>query len=320
LRHISRADTLNVLFAGTPAFAARILQALIGSRHDVQAVLTQPDRPAGRGLAATASDVKLLALQHGIAVMQPVSVHDAPAQSRLRALAPDVMVVAAYGLLLPQAVLDIARHGAINIHASLLPRWRGAAPIQRALLAGDPQTGVSVMQMDAGLDTGPVLMQESIPILDEDTAGTLHDRMAVLGADMCLRALDALDTGLLAPMAQAHEHATYAAKIDKTEAHIDWRETANAVCRRIRAFNPFPGASASIQDVELKFWRCAVTEGRGAPGEVLSASENGLLVACGRDAVLVTELQRAGGRRLGFAEFLRGFPVSVGKRFADTSA
>jgi methionyl-tRNA formyltransferase len=306
---------VNVLFAGTPAFAARILRSLADSRHRLRAVLTQPDRPAGRGLAATASEVKTLALQRGIAVLQPSSLREPQDQAQIGTFAPDVMVVAAYGLLLPQAVLDIPPHGGINIHASLLPRWRGAAPIQRALLAGDRYTGISVMQMDAGLDTGPVLMQESVSILDDDTAGALHERLASLGAAMCLDALDALEAGLLKPVAQQHELATYAVKIDKAEGHIDWRESAKAVCRRIRAFNPVPGASARIRRVELKLWRCAPADDHGAPGEILEASKNGLLVACGEGAIRATELQRAGGKRLEVAEFLRGCPISAGERF-----
>jgi methionyl-tRNA formyltransferase len=306
---------LNVLFAGTPAFAARILEAVLASRHRIAGVLTQPDRPAGRGLAASPSEVKTLALARQVAVMQPSSLRDAAVHAQLRALDADVMVVAAYGLILPQAMLDIPRRGAINVHASLLPRWRGAAPIQRALLAGDGRTGISIMQMDAGLDTGPVLAQEGFPIADEDTAGTLHDRLAQLGARMCVQALDRLQAGALAAEPQRESEATYAPKIRKTEARIDWREDAPAVRRRVRAFNPAPGASAGIRGVEIKLWACALAEGRGAPGEVLDASERGLLIACGEGAILASELQRAGGRRLDAREFLRGFPLSSGERF-----
>jgi methionyl-tRNA formyltransferase len=306
---------LKVLFAGTPAFAARILEAVLASRHRVAAVLTQPDRPAGRGLAASPSEVKKLALARQVALMQPSSLRDAAVHAQLRALDAGVMVVAAYGLILPQAVLDVPHRGAINVHASLLPRWRGAAPIQRALLAGDARTGISIMQMDAGLDTGPVLAQEGFPIADEDTAGTLHDRLAELGARMCVEALDRLQAGAPAAAPQLESEATYAPKIRKTEARIDWREDAPAVRRRVRAFNPAPGAIAGIRGVEIKLWACALAEGRGAPGEVLDASERGLAIACGEGAIVATELQRAGGRRLGVREFLHGFPLATGERF-----
>jgi methionyl-tRNA formyltransferase len=306
---------LKVLFAGTPAFATRILGSVLGSRHHVVAALTQPDRPAGRGLAASPSQVKTLALERDVPVMQPPSLRDPAVQTRIRALDPDVVVVAAYGLILPQAVLDIPRRGAINVHASLLPRWRGAAPIQRALLAGDARTGISIMQMDAGLDTGPVLTQEGFAISDDDTAGTLHDKLAELGSRMSVQALDALEAGSASPVPQREGDATYAPKIGKAEAQIDWREAAAAVRLRIRAFNPTPGASASIRAVALKLWACSLAEGRGAPGEVLDATDKGLLIACGEGAIVATELQRAGGTRLRAGEFLRGFPLSVGERF-----
>jgi methionyl-tRNA formyltransferase len=311
---------LKVVFAGTPPFAARSLAAIVQSRHRVVAVLTQPDRPAGRGLSAGASQVKAMALASGLAVMQPPSLRDDAVQTLLRELQPDVMVVAAYGLILPQAVLDIPRRGCINVHASLLPRWRGAAPIQRALLAGDARTGISIMQMNAGLDTGPVLMQNGLEIRDDDTAGTLHDRLADLGAAMCLATLDALESGTPAAVPQSEAEATYAPKISKAEAKIDWRESAIMVQRRVRAFNPTPGASSSIRGAELKFWACTPSGGRGSPGQVLDASDRGLLIACGEEAVLATELQRAGGRRLHARELLRGFAVSPGERFATGSS
>jgi methionyl-tRNA formyltransferase len=307
---------LKLIFAGTPNFAARILDAILDSRHRVLAVLTQPDRPAGRGLGTTPSEVKQLALGHDLAVLQPASLHDASAQSQIEAVHPEIMVVAAYGLILPQRVLDIPGRGCVNVHASLLPRWRGAAPIQRALLAGDARTGISIMQMDAGLDTGPVLMQEACAIGAGDTAGALHDRLAELGARVCVRALDALDAGTLTSSPQAERDASYAPKIRKDEAQIDWREDALGVERRVRAFNPTPGAGATLHGAQLKLWTCSVAPGEGEPGEVLSASAKGLLVACGNAAVLVTELQRAGGKRLGASDFLRGFPVSRGERFA----
>jgi methionyl-tRNA formyltransferase len=308
---------LNVIFAGTPAFAARILEAIIGSAHPhrIIAVLTQPDRPAGRGLQSNISEVKLVANEHGIPVLQPGSLRDRGLQAQLIGLTPDIMVVAAYGLILPEEILAIPRHGAVNVHASLLPRWRGAAPIQRALLAGDRETGTSIMQMDAGLDTGPVLLQERIPITAEDTAGSLHDRLTTVGATLCVRALDAIAAGTPVPIAQDAKLATYAKKLDKTETRIEWRDAAEAVCRHIRAFNPVPGARTNIRGTEVKIWRCQTSRGDGAPGQVLEATDRGLVIACAQGAILAAELQRANGKRLGAAEFLRGFPLSPGERF-----
>ena len=306
---------MNVLFAGTPGFAARCLGALLESRHRVVGVMTQPDRPAGRGYALAPSPVKKLASARGIQVTQPVSLRDTQVQTELKHFRADVIVVAAYGLILPRPVLELPRHGAINIHASLLPRWRGAAPIQRALLAGDRDTGVSIMQMDSGLDTGPVLMQEKIPILEDDTAGTLHDRLAELGANLIVRALDALEAGGVRATPQPAEGVTYAAKLDRREARVDWHESAAMVNRRVRALNPSPGADARVREVELKIWRCATAAGRGNPGEVLSVGPDGLCVACGEDALIITELQRSGGKRLPVAEFLSGFPLAAGERF-----
>ena len=306
---------MNVLFAGTPEFAARCLETLLGSRHRVVGVMTQPDRPAGRGFALAASPVKKLAAARGIQVTQPECLRDAQAQAELEHFGADVFVVAAYGLILPQPVLEFPRYGAINIHASLLPRWRGATPIQRALLAGDRDTGVSIMQMDAGLDTGPVLMQEKIPILENDTTGTLHDRLAELGAKLIVQALDALEAGVIKATPQPADGVTYAAKLDKRDARVDWRESAVTVNRQVRALNPSPGADARVRGVEVKIWRCAAAAGRGKPGEILSVGPHGLCVACAEGALLITELQRSGGKRLPTAEFLRGFPLSSGERF-----
>jgi len=307
---------LNVVFAGTPDFAVRSLAALFDSPHQVIGVLTRPDRPAGRGLKPAAPPVKQLAAARGVPVYQPANLRDAGVQEELRRSRPDAIVVAAYGRILPQAVLDIPRYGGVNVHASLLPRWRGAAPIQRALLAGDRETGVSIMQMDAGLDTGPVLLRESIPILAEDTAGSLHDRLAELGGRLVVQALDALEAGRLKPVPQDAELATYASKLEAIEFSVSWRENALAVCRRVRALNPSPGASASLRGVKLKIWRCTTAPGLGAPGEVLKADASGLWVACGEGVLSITELQRSGGTRLPCADFLRGFPISTGDRFA----
>ena len=306
---------MNVLFAGTAEFAARCLETLLRSRHRVVGVITQPDRPAGRGFAPAPSPVKKLAAARGIRVTQPMSLRNAQAQAELRHFRADVIVVAAYGLILPQPVLELPRYGAINIHASLLPRWRGATPIQRALLAGDRDTGVSIMQMDAGLDTGPVLMQEKLSILEDDTMGTLHDRLAELGAKLMAQALDEMEAGVVKAIPQSTEGVTYAAKLDRREARVDWREGAVTVNRQVRALNPSPGADARVRGVELKIWRCATAAGLGYAGEILNVGPRGLCVACGEGALLITELQRSGGKRMAVAEFLRGFPLSAGERF-----
>jgi len=281
----------------------------------VAGVMTQPDRPSGRGLALAPSPVKKLAAARGIQVDQPTSLRDARAQAELKRFGADVIVVAAYGLILPQPVLELSRYGAVNIHASLLPRWRGATPIQRALLAGDRDTGISIMQMDAGLDTGPVLMQEKIPILEDDTTGTLHDRLAELGAKLIVQALDALEAGGVNATPQPAEGVTYAAKLDGREARVDWRESAVSLNRRVRALNPSPGADARVRGLALKIWRCATSVGRGEPGEILRVDPLGVRVACGEGILVITELQRSGGKRLPAAEFLRGFPLSAGERF-----
>jgi len=264
--------------------------------------------------------VKKLAAARGIPIAQPASLVDRGAQEELRRFRADAIVTAAYGLILPRPVLDIPRRGAINVHASLLPRWRGAAPIQRALLAGDLETGVSIMQMDAGLDTGPVLVQERIPILGTDTAGTLGERLAELGGKLLVHALDALETGGLGAVPQPAEGVTWAVKIDKREAIVDWRQSAAMVDRQVRAFNPSPGVRARVRGVELRIWRSAAAAGSGAPGEVLNADEAGLRIACAQGVLLVSELQRAGGKRLQAAEFLRGFPLSAGERFETRAA
>lgn len=306
---------MKLIFAGTPEFAAQALDAILAAGHSVPLVLTQPDRPSGRGMALRPSPVKVRSLSAGLTVYQPPSLRDAVAQERLRSVDADAMVVAAYGLILPQAVLDLPRLGCINIHASLLPRWRGAAPIQRAILAGDRESGVCIMQMEAGLDTGPVLQSSSIPISDDDTAATLHDKLAMLGARLIVDALEKLP---LTPTPQPDVGVTYAAKIEKSEAPIDWRLSAPELARKVRAFNPFPGAVAELEGQVIKIWQAEVVDTGAsgtAPGAILSADRSGVLVACGQGALRLTELQKAGGKRLPASSFLAGTALSTGMAF-----
>ena len=313
----SSAPALRVAFAGTPEFAATALAALLAAGYAVPLALTQPDRPAGRGMKLSPSPVKQLALAHGIAVDQPERLRTAAQQAALAACAPDVLVVAAYGLILPEAVLALPRVGCLNIHASLLPRWRGAAPIHRAIEAGDHETGITIMQMDAGLDTGAMLLRRALPILPADTTASLHDRLARLGGECIVEALAALVAGTLAATPQPAAGVTYAHKISRAEASIDWARPACEIERRVRAFDPFPGAVSALRDTAVKCWAATVVPGvAGAvPGTVLAADEHGLVVACGTDALRVTVLQRPGSKRLAVGEFLRGFAVSVGERF-----
>ena len=306
---------LRVAFAGTPEFAAQALQAILAAGFEVPLVLTQPDRPAGRGMKLTPSAVKQVALAHGIAVDQPERLRTPEQRAALAAAAPDVLVVAAYGLLLPAEVLALPRLGCINIHASLLPRWRGAAPIHRAIEAGDAHTGITIMQMDEGLDTGAMLIARSLPIHPHDTTASLHDRLAALGAELVVEALRRLPEGLAATP-QPDEGVTYAAKIAKAEAAIDWRRPAVQIERTMRAFDPFPGATGSLRDTAIKCWTGEVVAAAGAPGEVLAVGADGIVVACGADALRLTVLQRPGSKRLPVREFLAGFPVSVGDCFA----
>jgi methionyl-tRNA formyltransferase len=308
---------VKVAFGGTPEFARAALAAIIAAGFDVPLVLTQPDRPAGRGQKLQAGPVKQLALEHGIAVHQPDRLKDPATHEPLIAAAPDVLVVAAYGLILPQAVLDIPRLGCINIHASLLPRWRGAAPIQRAIEAGDAETGVTIMRMEAGLDTGPMLLKEALPITDGDTAATLHDKLASMGARLIVQALRDIDR--LTPAPQPVEGVTYANKIDKAEAMLDFRRPAAELAQRIRAFDPFPGAAAILDGTTIKLWHALPESGTGVPGTVLAVDGRGIVVACGEGALRVTELQKPGGKRLSAADFLRGASVVAGQRFANAS-
>ncbi|MBG7620925.1 methionyl-tRNA formyltransferase [Herbaspirillum sp. AP02] len=317
---------MKIIFAGTPEFAAVALEALYAAGHEITLVLTQPDRPAGRGMQLQASPVKQCALKHGTPVAQPVSLRlngkypevAQEAHVLLQSTPHDVMVVAAYGLILPRSVLDIPRYGCINIHGSLLPRWRGAAPIHRAIEAGDTETGITIMQMEEGLDTGPMMLIESLPITDDDTTGSLHDKLAALGGRMIVEAMEKLERGALPATPQPEEGANYAAKIAKEEAALDFSQSAEQLARRIRAFNPFPGATGRFGDTVVKLWqaRPVTVVQQGEPGQVLSAdAQGGIVVACGEGALLLTELQKPGGKRLPAAEFLKGFPLEGG-RFA----
>jgi methionyl-tRNA formyltransferase len=307
---------MKVIFAGTPEFAAQALAAIVEAGHEVALVLTQPDRPGGRGMALQPSAVKKLALERGIEVFQPLSLKDAAAQERIAAIAAEVMVVAAYGLLLPQAVLDLPRFGCLNIHASLLPRWRGAAPIQRALLAGDRETGVCIMQMEAGLDTGPVLLRGAFPIEPADTTASLHDRLAGLGAQLIVEALGKLP---LPASPQPADGVTYAHKIEKAEALVDWRRDAAELDRHIRAFNPFPGAQAVLGGQAVKLWRATPAAGHGEPGQILAIDRSSIVVACGEGALAIGELQKAGGKRLPVQQFLAGHALKLGDRFDQST-
>ncbi len=309
---------MRVAFAGTPEFAAVALRALLDAGFEVPLVLTQPDRPAGRGQKLVASPVKLVALQRGIPVHQPERLKDPATHAPLIAAAPDVLVVAAYGLILPQAVLDIPQRGCINIHASLLPRWRGAAPIQRSLEAGDAETGVTIMRMEAGLDTGPMLLAYAIKVSPGETASMLHDKLALLGGRLIVATLNELD--ILQPVPQPAAGVTYAAKIGKAEAAIDWRRPAAEIERRIRAFDPFPGCTAQLGDATFKIWCAMPADGAGQPGEILAVAPEGITVACGEGALRLVELQKPGGRRLASADFLHGFAFVPGQRFALPAA
>ena len=307
---------MKLVFAGTPEFAAVSLAALLAARHEVTLVLTQPDRPAGRGLKPQPSAVKALAAARGLAVLQPATLKDPALMQALAAAQPEAMIVAAYGLLLPPAVLQLPARGCINVHASLLPRWRGAAPIQRALLAGDAETGVTIMQMNEGLDTGPMLLARALPIAPQDTTGTLHDKLAALGAQLLIETLASHP----APRAQDDAAATYAPRITKSEAGIDWRQPAAQIERQVRAFDPAPGAQTLLDGAPLKIWRARVDPAAGAPGTVVAAGPDGIVIACGAQALRVTELQRAGGKRLPAQAFLSGHRIERGARLGGGDA
>ncbi len=311
------ATPLKIIFAGTPHFSATALEALLAQNFAVVAVLTQPDRPAGRGMQLTPSPVKQLALAHGLPVLQPTTLKSAEAQQALAVYAADVMVVAAYGLILPSAALQLPRLGCLNIHASLLPRWRGAAPIQRAILAGDENTGITIMQMDEGLDTGAMLLKKSCPITAQDTTQTLHDKLAQLGAIAIVEALNLLQQGVLAGVAQDTTQVSYAAKLSKAEAHLDWAQPAARLARAVRAYNPFPIAYTMFNTTPIKIWQASMVDGlKGEPGSVLAVEKSGIVVACGQDALRLEVLQRANGKMLPAAQFVQGFAVHPGDCFA----
>ena len=314
---------MKIAFAGTPEFAATALEALSEAGFDIPLVLTQPDRPAGRGMRLQHSAVKQLATKYGIPVLQPVSlrrngVHREAAEEAFDSLdraKPDVMVVVAYGLILPPEFLQIPTLGCLNIHASLLPRWRGAAPIQRAIEAGDKKTGITIMQMDDGLDTGPILAQEELPILPGDTASSMHDKLAILGGNTICCALNALKKGTLKSQPQDENQANYAPKIMKEEAPLDFLLPAEMIVNKIRAFNPFPGSQANLGDTPLKIWKAeAMPETTGAiPGQIIAANtEHGILVACGNGTLRITEIQKPGSKRLPATEFIKGFSLDNG--------
>ena len=303
---------MRIIFAGTPPFAAAALGALAEAGHDIPLVLTQPDRPAGRGMKLTPSAVKQAALARGLPVYQPTSLKTPEAQAAIATIGADVMVVAAYGLILPQAVLDLPRFGCLNIHASLLPRWRGAAPIQRAILAGDTETGITIMQMDAGLDTGAMVSKTVVPIQDTDTAASLHDALAAAGATAIVTALANYAT--LTPEIQEGSQATYAAKLSKDEAQLDWKQSADSLARAVRAYNPVPGAWTLLDGAPLKIWSVQASAGTGAAGEVLRADTDQLIIACGSGALALLEIQPAGSKRMAAAAFLAGRPLAAGTR------
>ncbi|WP_343882170.1 methionyl-tRNA formyltransferase [Rhodanobacter caeni] len=313
---------LRVVFAGTPEFAVPCLEACRASGAEVVAVYTQPDRPAGRGRKLTPSPVKQAALAAGIAVHQPESLKSADAQQALAELKPDLLVVVAYGLILPRKVLAIPRFGCWNVHASLLPRWRGAAPIQRAILAGDAESGVDLMQMEAGLDTGPVLLERRTPITREDTGGSLHDRLSVLGAEVLADGLRRLLAGdMPSAVPQADDGVTYAHKLDKAEAKLDFRRPAIELERQVRAFDPWPVAEGEIADEHLRIWAALAidTPHQATPGSVIAASRDGIDVACGQGALRVLAVQRAGGKRIGAADYLNARPHLLPPRHPDGS-
>lgn len=314
-------SSLKIIFAGTPDFAASALIALIQSQHEVVAVYTQPDRPAGRGRKLRASPVKEVALEKAIPVLQPASLKSTEAQDELRHFNADIMVVAAYGLILPQAILDIPKLGCLNIHASLLPRWRGAAPIQRAIAAGDKESGISIMQMNAGLDTGDILKRYPCPILETDTGGELHDRLAEIGAKAIVEIVDLLDNSELKPTVQDDSLATYAHKLDKKEAQINWQHPAVEIERLIRAFNPWPVAYTLLNDSPLRLWQAKIlTENSELEaGTIIRSDKNGIDVSCGEGVLRLLKLQPSGSKAMDVAAFMNGHAkqLPINSRFQN---
>ncbi len=309
---------MKIIFAGTPHFAATALEALLASNYAIVAVLTQPDRPSGRGMQLAPSPVKQLAMQHGVPVLQPLTLKAAEIQRQLAAYQADVMVVAAYGLILPTAVLQQQRLGCLNIHASLLPRWRGAAPIQRAILAGDTETGITIMQMDEGLDTGAMLLHKACPISAHETSKTLHDKLANLGAEAILDVLGQLKNEGVGGVAQDASLTTYAAKLSKAEALLDWTQSATQLERAIRAYNPAPVAHSLLNGTTIKIWQARISDDvQGSPGTVLAINKHGIQVACGKGALYVEVLQRPNAKAMPAAQFVQGFVVKVGDYFGN---
>jgi len=309
---------MNLVFAGTPAFAVPALKALLDAGHTILVVYTQPDRPAGRGRKLGTSAVKEFALERSLRVHQPLTLKSDSEVETLRTLKPDALIVIAYGLILPQSILAIPKYGCINVHASLLPRWRGAAPIQRAIEAGDDSTGVTIMQMDAGLDTGAIFALAATPIHEQDTAASLHDRLAEIGASLLVTTLARLVHGEITPQAQDSTHATYATKLKKEEARIDWDTDAGLLARRVRAFNPWPVAYTTLDGQALRLWSAHAESGAPAmqpPGTVLSAAADGVRVQCATGVLCITRLQLQGGKEVDARAFLNGRPLPAGVRF-----
>ncbi len=307
---------MNIIFAGTPEFAVPALQALIDAGHAISLVLTQPDRPSGRGMKLKASPVKQLAISQQIEVLQPETLKDAAVQAKIAGANADVMIVAAYGLIIPTVVLNMPRYGCYNIHASLLPRWRGAAPIQRALLAGDSETGVTIMEVVPALDAGAMVSCGVLPIGERDTAQSLHDGLAEIGARLMVEAMQRLAReGSLPATPQDEALVTYAHKLEKSEAAIDWQQSAVEVCRKVRAFNPFPVAHTLLDGEVCRLWMASHLPGSGKPGEITGFDDAGILVACGEGLLRIEALQMPGGKRLAAKDFLRGRSLHPGQRF-----
>ena len=310
---------MKIIFAGTPEFAVPALAALIAAGHEIVMVLTQPDRPAGRGMKIKASPVKTLAMQHQLNVFQPVSLKDLTVQARIAELNADVMIVAAYGLIIPTATLSASRYGCYNIHASLLPRWRGAAPIHRALLAGDAETGVTIMEVVPALDAGAMVSQGVVPITEVDTTQSLHDALSAMGAELMVAAMTTLEkTGLLVATAQNEALVTYAHKLEKSEAAIDWQKTAVDISRQVRGFNPFPIAQTMLKDDVCRIWMATARLGKAGIGEIVSV-QDGITVGCGEGLLHITELQAPGGKRLHSQAFVQGHNLQVGDFFTSST-